>query len=210
MKEEVKRVVEPESWMAHPEILFLHLLSSTDKTKRQFAVDKILALRGSDEFGQTANRPFLPPKLNWDAISEEEIIDWEETVVTEPIQTARLSREEIEGFAHSPLVMRNFTCHGKALEKVKNQVKNACEEAIGPEAREEIVHRRCDPQIIVARNPNNLASDESDPDYEDDLWTEPCKKRGKGDSGKRGGGAGGGPNGSRSDGAAGYLRSFSR
>ena len=163
--------------MAHPEILLLHMLAADDAEMRKFAVDQILRLRGPDEFGDTANRPFLPPKLNWEAERVKDIIDWQETIVTEPIQTAKLSNEEIKRFLESPMALRAFTCHGKSLLKIKHQMKNACEEVIGIEARDEVVHRRCDPKILMARKPKELASDESDSDYDEELYTDTRKKR---------------------------------
>ena len=163
--------------MAHPEILLLHLLVSDDADKREFGVDQILRLRGDEKFGQTSNRPFLPPKLNWEAEIVKDLIDWEETVITEPIQTARLSTDEVKRFRDEPLSLRAFVCHTRSLSKIKNAVKNASEEVIGVDARDEVVHRRCDPKILVAKIPDDLGSDESDPDYDEELWADRWKQK---------------------------------
>ena len=59
----------------HSEILLLTLLSSDVEEERHFAVNKTLSICGKSEYGDTSNRPFKVPKLNWEAKKLEELID---------------------------------------------------------------------------------------------------------------------------------------
>ena len=52
---------------------------------------KILSLRDGQEFGSTSVRPFVLPKLNWDAQSIRDIQDW--LGVTELLLTASIAHE---------------------------------------------------------------------------------------------------------------------
>ena len=79
--EEVRHIITPYiqsgAWHAHPENLLLSLLASNVEAEREFAVDKILSLRGDKMFGDDSVRPRLTPKLNFGANHVTELIDWE-------------------------------------------------------------------------------------------------------------------------------------
>ena len=148
--------------MAHPEIILLHLLASDEKAKRQFAVDKILRLRDGAEFGETSNRPFSPPTINWEADAEIDLIDWKKTVITEPIQTGTLSTDEIKALLHSPLILRAFTCNAQSLRGIQHQMRNASKDGLERDARDKLIHDRCDPCILMAKDPVDASSDDED------------------------------------------------
>ena len=112
--------IEDGAWMAHSEVLLLHLLASDDEEQRRFAVKKILAIRGDSQFGDASNRPHKVPILNWSANKVEEIISWENA--TEAYQTTKLSNDEIRGFLDKPFTMKPFPCHTQSVERLVKEV----------------------------------------------------------------------------------------
>ena len=75
MRDIAKKFIEKGAWHAHSELIISSLVCSEEELDRQFGVSKILSLRDGQEFGSTSVRPFIPPKLNWDARSIRDIQD---------------------------------------------------------------------------------------------------------------------------------------
>ena len=109
--------VRTGAWYAHSECLLVSLLASTSKEDRKFAVDKILQLRGGDEFGDSSVRPRTNPKLNLSATSLTRLITWREGEVHEPSFTCGRSSTEIRSFLLSPYSPPKFTCHTQSTER---------------------------------------------------------------------------------------------
>ena len=64
VKDIITFYVRTGAWYAHPECLLVSLLSSTNPKDRQFAVDKILQLRGGKEYWDNSVGPRTTCKLN--------------------------------------------------------------------------------------------------------------------------------------------------
>ena len=60
----------------HTQNLIQSLLSSDKESDRRVAIEKLTSYCNGCEFGDKAVRPFIPPKLNWNAYSLHDILDW--------------------------------------------------------------------------------------------------------------------------------------
>ena len=138
-------VVAPyvKSWHAHPENLLVSLLCSEDITHRSFAVDKILELRGENDFGNASPRVFNPPELNLKAKSLVDLIQWEEISVTESALTCCLSKNEIERLRNSRLTLPSFPSHTQGVERVIRELTAVCGKVAGTEARDGYIRVQC-------------------------------------------------------------------
>ena len=98
-KPAVKRIVLPyvnsSAWFAHPEHILLAMLASEDEEERHFAVRKIMQIRGEQDQGDNGIRTFKVPALNWSASKIGNLIDWDDTPVTESAVTAIMPSENI-------------------------------------------------------------------------------------------------------------------
>ena len=133
----------------HSEILLLTLLSSDVEEERHFAVNKTLSICGKSEYGDTSNRPFKVPKLNWEAKKLEELIDW--NMATQSILTARLSSNEIRGFLDRSFSMEKFPCHTQSVERLVKEVSAASAQVFGAERRDGCVYARCSARKLVPK-----------------------------------------------------------
>ena len=149
IKDIVRGKIEDGAWMAHSEILLLHLLASEDEEKRRFAVQKIIAMRGESQLGDTRNRPHKVPKLNWDAQKVEDIIVWDDA--TEPILTARLDSNAIRAFLSQPFVMKPFPSHTQSVERLVKEVSAASAKVCGVERVDGYVLARCGARKLVPK-----------------------------------------------------------
>ena len=122
----VKPYVQTGAWFAHPEALLLTLLASKNKEDRQFAVEKVLQLRG-EEFGDMEPRSRRTPKLNFEAKECKDLINWEKEVIHEPVFSCSLSTPEIKSIIDTPLQVVGYPLHTQSTERaVKLVTKASC------------------------------------------------------------------------------------
>ena len=101
--------------------LLLHLLSSDDEEKPQFAVNKIIEMRGESQYGDKSLRYFPPPSLNWSAKKIQNMISWDGA--TEPIYTGE------------PFTMNHIPYHTQAVERIVKEVSTTSANVFGAERR---------------------------------------------------------------------------
>ena len=135
-KQIVLPYVNSSAWFAHPEHILLKLISSEEEEERHFAVKKIIELRGDATFGDNSVRTYKVPAVNWGARSIKDLIDWDETPVTEPAVTATMSSEEIRGCLDSPLRLPAWPCHGQSIERTVKKVSEASSQVAGFDMRD--------------------------------------------------------------------------
>ena len=157
VRDAVTFYIRTGAWYSHPECLLLSLLSSNDLSDRKFAVEQILKLRGSNEFGNTSVRPRVTPKLNLSATSLTKLITWKPGQVDEPVFTCSLSKEEITGFIVKPLVPPDFCCHTQSTERCVKLVTEASAAVCGQEARDgyikaTVAHRETMPVFTTKKH----------------------------------------------------------
>ena len=133
----VKPRIESSAWFAHPEHILLSLLTSQDETERRFTVKIIMQkIRNKDGRGDNSVRVYKLPSLNWQADKLLELIDWEDTVLTEPALTASLSSNKVNGCLDSPLEKPAWPCHGQCVERTVKKVSEASKMVVGQEKRD--------------------------------------------------------------------------
>ena len=102
---EVQAVLLPylrtSAWYAHSESILQTLLASEDPKERDFAVKKILKIRGSQDVGKTQPRKRKLPELKEDATKLQDLIKWDRA--QEPLLTCTLTRKEIKEFYVKPM-----------------------------------------------------------------------------------------------------------
>ena len=96
MTKKVRDLVSPTiqrgSYCCHPETILQALLCSQDEEDRRFAIKKIREIRerlGHPEIGDGGYRERNTPKLNFEARTLQEMIDWDE-VLNEPVLTTEI------------------------------------------------------------------------------------------------------------------------
>ena len=102
----VRSIVQPyiKSYFAHSEVLLLTMLASEDQVQRARAVDIITSsIRRGSERGSCLPQKFVAPRLNMEAQTLDELMDWEVEPLTEPLLTAALGSEEVEALRERPL-----------------------------------------------------------------------------------------------------------
>ena len=142
VKDIVTFYVRTGAWYAHPECLLVSLLSSTNPKDRQFAVDKILKLRGGKEYGDNSVRPRITHKLNLSATTLINLISWKPSVVQEPSFTCSKSTAEIQSYLDIPYSPPQFSCHTQSTERCVKLVTEAAAAVCGQEARDGYIRAR--------------------------------------------------------------------
>ena len=111
-------VIQRNAFGAHHESLLFAMLSGTNDTHTELAWRKILKCR--DVRQPTGRiRTFRVPTLNFDADNYINLIDWNDTTVTEPPLTARMPTSEIEAMIRTKSFTREFLkfpCHTQSVE----------------------------------------------------------------------------------------------
>ena len=87
-------------------------------------------------------RKFIIPKINFDATTYAELIDWERAKLTEPPLTSMLTEDEVMAFKESPFQVPKYPCHTQAVERGIRLVSEASSAVIGPEARNGFIRQR--------------------------------------------------------------------
>ena len=151
VKEIVMPVVQRGAYHGHSENVLLALLSSSDEKEREFAVDKIVEIRGGEEFGDKSVRDFHTPTLNWKASSVLDMIDWDDAVISEPILTCHMSTDEVMSLKEMPLVVENFCGHGLSVERAVKETSVASGKVFGFERRDGYIRAKVKSRKMVSR-----------------------------------------------------------
>ena len=103
MTKRVRDIVSPTiqrgSYCCHSETILQALLCSQDEEDRRFAINQIKAIRerlGDPDIGDGSFRERITPKLNFEATTLKEMIDWEE-VLNEPVLTTDIPTSKLFG-----------------------------------------------------------------------------------------------------------------
>ena len=87
-------------------------------------------------------RKFVIPKINFDAKTYTELIDWHSPNLTEPPLTKMLSGDEVRAFEENPFQVPKYPCHTQAVERAIRLVSEASASVIGLEARDGFICQR--------------------------------------------------------------------
>nr|XP_047127151.1 uncharacterized protein LOC124808078 [Hydra vulgaris] len=130
------------AWYANHESILISLLSSYNAEDYDFAVDRILKLRGNDILGDMQIRPRKTPKLNFAATTLQELVKWENGVVQEPVFTCSLTRDNLLLLRLIPLITPSIKIHTQSAERAVKQVTVASMSVVGPYARDGYIRDR--------------------------------------------------------------------
>ena len=70
-------------------------------------------------------RKYIVPKINFDATSYTQLIDWENPGMTEPPLTLSMTDAQITAFKTSPFDVPHYPCHTQAVERGVSLVSEA-------------------------------------------------------------------------------------
>ena len=133
-QEVTHKVLQGNSYWAHPENIIIACLADTDKKIRTKGVNYILAAR--ENFNPESHpRQFFPPDINLKAQSYVELIDWDKAQKTEPPLTKQMSKEDILSVLEAPLKLPSYPCHTQDVERLIPVVTESCLQKVGYSAR---------------------------------------------------------------------------
>ena len=94
----------------------LSLLGSEDIEERKLAVEKIIEIRGDDEYGDKSVREFHVPQLNFEADSMFNLIDLSGQLL-EPVLTCHVQTLQLEQYIDEPFPQPEADCHTQCCER---------------------------------------------------------------------------------------------
>ena len=143
---EVQRIVAPYirlgAWYAHSENILVALLANKSLSDRNFAVQEILKIRNNNEYGNMDVRPREAPKLNFNATTFKDLIDWNTSEILEPALTYSLSTEELCKVTDKAFETPAVKIHTQATERAVKQVTEAAAAVVGFDARDGFIRAR--------------------------------------------------------------------
>ena len=150
---QVKTVVHPVlqrgAWHAHSENLLLSLLGSEDFEERKLAVEKIIEIRGDDEYGDKSVREFHVPQLNFEADSMFNLIDLSEGQLLEPVLTCHVQTLQMEQYIDEPFPQPEADCHTQCCERAVKETAIAAGKVFGFERRDGYIRAKMKSRDLV-------------------------------------------------------------
>ena len=122
MQDIVLPTLQRSSWNSHSESVLQTLLCSSEKDERYFAVQQILKIRGKNKLGDLRPRSRKNPELNIEATTLKDMINWKGS--KEPVFTCRLTKQEINSFKETPMVVPYFCLHTQGIERAVKEVSS--------------------------------------------------------------------------------------
>ena len=90
----------------------------------------------------TKIRKYVLPKINFEATSYTQLIDWKNPGITEPPLTLSMTDAELTAFKTSPFDVPHYPCHTQAVERGVRLVSEASSQVIGQKARDGFIRQR--------------------------------------------------------------------
>ena len=141
VKEVVNPVIQRGAWHAHTENVILSMLGSQDAQMREFAIDAIKKIRALDEKGDASVRDFHVPKVNFEADSLFNLVDWSgvEEELHEPVHTCVIPTGDLSQFLTKPFPMISADCHTQSCERAVKETTVAASKVFGFERRDGLI-----------------------------------------------------------------------
>lgn len=153
--EEVQTIVRPviqrNGYFAHPENILLAMIADDRSHVRELAWRRIKNARTTNK--NTEVRIFKVPALNFEANDFIEIIDWQNTVITEPPLTQMLTIVEIDSLIVSKETksIPKYPCHTQAVERHIKLVTEASASVCGEATRDGFIRNRIQSRTAMPR-----------------------------------------------------------
>lgn len=87
-------------------------------------------------------RKYVVPKINFQATSYTQLIDWKNPGITEPPLTLSMTDAELIAFKTTPFDVPHYPCHTQAVERGVRLVSEASSQVIGQKARDGFIRQR--------------------------------------------------------------------
>ena len=124
------------AYCLNEETLLLTMLQDPDEELRRFAIRTIEDIRSKDgnpNVGNDKMRKKETPKINFNATSFKDVIDWKgKRKLYEPVLTCHLSTEELRMFHSKPYELPSscmWPCHTQAVERAVREVSILSQQA---------------------------------------------------------------------------------
>src|SRR6266568_2931266 len=149
LKNVIDPVIQRNAYFAHPENILLSMITDHSKTIRELGLRRILRAR-SEKYGL---RMFSIPTLNFNAQNYMDMIDWQNTPVTEPPLLAEVPVDSIEMLVASgeiPVMdFPKYPCHTQAVERCVKLITEASASVCGEKARNGFIRVRLESRKIM-------------------------------------------------------------
>ena len=138
----VKPVIQNNAFFAHPEKFLLSMICDSRSFIREIGWRRINKCKETER--EKSVRIFRVPKLRFEAEDYTNMIDWQETLISEPPLTRNMSPEDIEENIKTKAVFHalEFPNHTQAVERCVKLVTEASIAVIGQEKREGFIRNR--------------------------------------------------------------------
>lgn len=146
LPENLRQVVDPviqrNGYYGHPENILIAMIADERAEVRRQAWKKIADIRKSHPTSDPV-RTFQVPPLNFNATDYTQLVNWDETVFSEPPVIMELSDDDIESFVEecSPFKL-SFPCHTQAVERMVKEVTQVSKHVAKEEERHFYISKR--------------------------------------------------------------------
>jgi hypothetical protein len=151
LSHELKEIVDPvlkrNAFFAHPENMLLAMITDDRPHIRELGLRRILKARSTQATDKTIRR-FRVPELNMNAESDtyEDMINWAETVVTQPPVMMTITDDELRGLIAADVTpeihFARLPCHTQAVERCVKLVTEASAAVCGEKSRDGFIRSR--------------------------------------------------------------------
>ena len=101
------------------------------------------------------------PKINSDASTLEDLIDWSGDDIHEPIFTCNIPNGDLLKFVDNKMTVPKFSVHGQSIERCVQAVTRACASVFGDDRRDGFIlatlaHRKLAPSLESKQHVDTL------------------------------------------------------
>ena len=147
LSKELRNIIDPaiqrNGYYGHPENLLLAMISDERLDVREFGLRRILKARSEK---QAVLCQFSVPKLKFDAREYFELVDWQESVITEPPLTMDVMDDDIKLFVksrgQSTIEFEKYPCHTQSVERTVKIATEASQAVCGQLNRDGFIRSR--------------------------------------------------------------------
>ena len=147
------------AYCLNEETLLLTMLAGQNEEDRRFAIRTIESIRSKDgnpNLGNPKYRKKETPKINFDATSFRDVIDWKgKRKMYEPVLTCYLTTEQLRMFHSKPYELASchmWPCHTQSVERAVREVTITCGLVSTKFRRDGLLQSRAGAREVLPRN----------------------------------------------------------
>ena len=135
------------AWNSHSESVLQTMLCSKAREEREFAVDKILQIRGRGEFGDLRPRARKHPQLSLAAEKLQDMINWKGA--KEPVLSCSLSIADLKKIKDTAMEVPYYPLHTQGIEKAVQETTDASDAVYGFLRRDRFIRARAENRELM-------------------------------------------------------------